>query len=309
MKYAVLFPGQGSQFIGMCPDVRATYRDLCGASANDVLGWNLDSLIDSGTEEGLRGTRYAQPALYAISYALWVEFSSIIGTQPVAACGHSLGEYTALAASGALEYFDGLRLVSERGSAMAEAAKKDAAGMVALLVSDISIVESSLRERTDAGWSLSIANYNSPNQVVVAGGDDGLEWIADNAKDLGVRRSIRLKVSGAFHSPYMEPATKRLERALGATTFSETRFDVIANSTALQITDPQETLLEQLTSPVRFTESIECMAASGVDTFVHIGPGDVTAGLVKRTLKGSTVKVISSIEDARRVADELSEES
>lgn len=306
MNYAVLFPGQGSQSVGMCPDVRSRYRDLCGAAANEVLGWNLDALVSNGPEDVLTETQHAQPALFAVSYALWSEFASHITWLPVAACGHSLGEYTALAAAGALEYFDGLGLVAKRGEAMAGAAALEPSGMAALLGADLDVARAVVAERAGEGGRLSVANINAPGQVVLAGGRDDLEWLEANAKALGVRRAVRLKVAGAFHSPFMATAADQLKEALGSVSFSASAFDVFANATAGSITDPRATLIQQLTSPVRFCESLEHIAELGVDTFVHIGPGDVTAGLARRTVKGSNVKVVSSLEQARTVAAELS---
>ncbi len=306
MDYAVLFPGQGSQSVGMCPDARGAYPDLCGVPANNVLGWDLESLVRDGPEELLTETQHAQPALYAVSYALWSEFTSHTTRPPAASCGHSLGEYTALAASGALEYLDGLRLVAKRGEAMAAAAELEPSGMAALLGADVALAESVVTRRADDGGRLSIANINAPGQVVLAGGHDDLEWLVANARELGVRRAIRLKVAGAFHSPYMASAAEQLTGALESVSFSEQAFDVYANATARPTTDPRATLIQQLTAPVRFAESLGQIAGHGVETFVHIGPGDVTAGLAKRTVKGSNVKVVSSLEEARTVAAEVS---
>ncbi len=306
MDYAVLFPGQGSQSVGMCPDVRSSYQDLCGEAANNVLGWDLDALVANGPEEVLTETQHAQPALFAVSYALWREFASHTARMPVAACGHSLGEYTALAATGALEYFEGLGLVAKRGEAMARAAAQVPSGMAALLGTDLDVAEAVVAKRTEEGGRLSVANINAPGQVVLAGGLDDLAWLEANAGTLGVRRAIRLKVAGAFHSPFMASAADELTQALEMVPFSEVAFDVFANATAWPTVEPRETLIEQLTSPVRFAESLEHIAERGVDTFVHIGPGDVTAGLTKRTVKGANVRVVSSLEQARKVAAELS---
>ena len=306
MDYAVLFPGQGAQKVGMCPDARLAYPNLCGAPAADVLGWDLDSLISYGPEDRLTETQHAQPALYAVSYALWSEFSANVSTDPVAAAGHSLGEYTALAASGAIGYFDGLRLVAARGEAMATAARIEDSGMAALLGADDALAQEVVRARVVDGGSLTIANLNAPGQVVVAGDIDDLDWLERNARDLGVRRAIRLKVAGAFHSPFMAPAAESLSSALESVTFSSPSFDVYANVTSQPTADPAATLIAQLTGPVRFAETLEHIALTGVETFVHIGPGDVTAGLVKRTVGGADVRVVSSVEQARTVAEDLS---
>lgn len=306
MKYAVLFPGQGSQSVGMAADIRAARPDLLGDGANTVLGWDLDQLIEHGPQERLTETQHAQPALYATSYALFDEFRAAASTPPTAAAGHSLGEYTALAASGALGFLDGLALVAARGRAMAECAAASASGMAALLGADEATAESIARARRDDGGQLFVANLNAPGQIVVAGGSDDIAWLVDNARDLGVRRAIALDVAGAFHSPFMADAAEALTGALEATTFSPLVFDVYANATAAPTVDPAATLAEQLTAPVRFAETLVNLASDGITTFVHIGPGDVTAGLAKRTVSDANVKVVSDIESARAVAQELS---
>lgn len=290
----------------MCADARAAFPDLCGGPATAVLGWDLDSLISNGPEEILTETQHAQPALYAVSYALWREFSSIVSVDPSAAAGHSLGEYTALAAASALGYLDGLGLVARRGEAMASAARIEESGMAALLGADLALAQTVVAARTSEGGNLTIANMNAPGQIVVAGDMGDLAWLETNARELGVRRAIRLKVAGAFHSPFMASAARELADALESINFSATSVDVYANVSGKPTTDPSGTLLAQLTAPVRFAETLENIASTGIDTFVHIGPGDVTAGLVKRTVKDADVKVVSSMDQARAVARELS---
>ena len=306
MRYAVLFPGQGSQTVGMCADARSEYPEICGPQAAELLGWDLDSLITNGPDERLTETQHAQPALYAVSYALWAEFSAHVAAPPVAAAGHSLGEYTALCAAGALDYLDGLGLVARRGEAMAAAAGLENSGMAALLGADVATAQEVVAARAQMGGSLSVANMNAPGQIVVAGGADDLTWLEQNARDLGVRRAIRLKVAGAFHSPFMAPAAESLASALESISFGTGSFDVYANVTSQPTTDPADTLIAQLTGPVRFAETLEHISSTGVDTFVHVGPGDVTAGPVKRTVTNANVRVVSSIDQARTVARELS---
>jgi [acyl-carrier-protein] S-malonyltransferase len=305
MTYAILFPGQGSQSVGMVPDVRAE-RAALFAAASDVLGWDVEEVIAEGPEEALTATERAQPALYVTSFALWEVFRSLLDDGPAAIAGHSLGEYTALAAAGAIGFLDGLALVAERGRAMADAAASNASGMAALLGADQATAEAVAAARRAEGGHLYVANINAPGQVVVAGGLDDLAWLEANARDLGVRRAVVLKVAGGFHSPYMAAARDRLSTALATASFRMPDTDVYANATAAVVTDPVADLAEQLTSPVRFAETLEAMAAAGVDTFVHVGPGDVTAGLARRTVPDARVEVVSSIAEARAVAEELS---
>ncbi len=306
MNYAVLFPGQGSQTVGMGADVRAQRPDLFGERAEGVLGWDLDAMIDDGPQERLTETQFAQPALYATSFALWDEFRQQVDRPPTAAAGHSLGEYTALAAAGAFSYEAGLALVGERGSAMAECAGASPSGMAALLGADDELAESIAAQRRHDGGELYVANYNSPGQIVLAGGTDDIRWLSENAKELGVRRAIALDVAAGFHSPFMAPARERLDTALASARFDGLAFPVVANATGEPVADVASALSEQLTAPVRFAQSLVTMADLGVEVFIHIGPGDVTAGLAKRTVKGTVVHAISSLEDVPGVVEAVS---
>ncbi len=306
MTYAVLFPGQGSQSVGMGGDVFATRRDLLVDQADEVLGWSLSELCASGPEEELTRTDRAQPALYAVAYALWEAWRDQ-APPPVAAAGHSLGEYTALAAAGAVDFGDGLALVAARGTAMAAAAAAGAGGMAALLGGEATDAEALAVARRADGGALWVANLNAPGQVVIAGGLDDLDWATEHARDHGIRRVIPLKVAGAFHTPLMAPAGTELAAALSATAFTALRFAVWGNADAAPIAGPADggpadALARQLVSPVRFAETLAGMAATGIDTFVHIGPGDVTAGLARRTVPDATVHVVGSLEDVAAVA-------
>jgi [acyl-carrier-protein] S-malonyltransferase len=290
----------------MCADVRGARPDLFGAIARDVLGWNIDELIDDGPQERLTETQHAQPALFATSFALFDELRKVVEAQPSAAAGHSLGEYTALAAAQSLGYTDGLALVAARGRAMAECAAESSSGMAALLGADEATAESIASARRADGGQLFVANLNAPGQVVVAGGSTDIAWLVENARELGVRRAIALDVAGAFHSPFMAKAATALDTALESTHFDTPSFAVYANATATPTTDVARTLSTQLTAPVRFAESLVNMAGAGVDTFVHVGPGDVTAGLVKRTVPDATVHVVSNLDEVHAVGQQLS---
>ena len=304
--FAILFPGQGSQTVGMGAQALAARPDLLGRHADEILGWNLREVIEEGPEEALTATDRAQPALYAVAYAIWEELAAAVGRRPSAAAGHSLGEYTALSAAGALSFDDGLALVAERGRAMAEAAAIEPSGMAALIGVDAETAEEIAAGRRAGGGRLWVANVNAPGQVVVAGARVDIDWLAEHGRDLGIRRVVPLKVAGAFHTPMMRPAADRLARALAAVTFSEPAFPVYANVTARPMTDPASQLAEQLVAPVRFSDTVQHMADAGIDTFVHVGPGDVTAGLVRRTVPGATTIVVSDLGDIPAAADRLS---
>lgn len=305
MTFAVLFPGQGSQFVGMGDELFSERSDLLGEAADEILGWSLRDMCLDGPEEDLTRTEHAQPALYALSFVLWDSLAAQLPTPPAAAAGHSLGEYTALAAAGAMSFLEGLAVVARRGSAMAKAADKTPSGMAALIGADEQLANDVASKRNEMGGHLQVANINAPGQVVVAGSADDIEWLGGNVRDLGVRRAIPLKVAGAFHSSFMESAAKEVGEALSKMEFSSPLFDVWSNTTARPhlTEDLAETLARQVVSPVRFQEGLEGMAGTGVSKFVHVGPGDVTAGMAKRTVSDAEVVVVSSLEDIPSAVD------
>jgi [acyl-carrier-protein] S-malonyltransferase len=307
MSVAVLFPGQGSQHVGMGADLFELRPDLLGERADEILGWSLRRICLEGPEETLTRTQHAQAALFAISYALWDELRALLEDRVAGGAGHSLGEYTALAAAGAISYEQALAVVARRGEAMANAAALEPSGMAALIGADVGLAEDLASRRRAEGGRLEVANINAPGQVVVAGGDDDIEWVIENGRDLGVRRVIPLNVAGAFHSSFMEPAADDVGQALAEVTFEEPGFPVWSNTTARphSVGSLAATLRSQVVSTVRFAESLEHMAANGIDTFVHVGPGDVTAGMAKRTLVEADVHVVSQVSDIPDVAAAL----
>lgn len=296
MAYAVLFPGQGSQFVGMGADIFEARPDLVGERADTFAGFSLRSISLQGPDEVLTRTEHAQPALFALSYALWDELARK-APPPAAAAGHSLGEYTALAAAGVFSYDVALAVVAERGRAMAEAADAEPSAMAAVIGVEGELVETVCARRRQEGGRLWVANLNAPGQVVVAGGDDDVRWLEQGGRELGLRRVIRLAVAGAFHSPYMSAAAERLTTALANVDPAPARFPVYSNVSAAPLDggDVVGSLVNQVVSPVRFAETLERMAAGGIDTFIHVGPGDVTAGLARRTVPDATVLTVSSL--------------
>jgi [acyl-carrier-protein] S-malonyltransferase len=280
------------------------YPQLLGETADEILGWSLRRICLDGPEETLTRTEYAQPALFALSYALWVAWRESAATLPAGGAGHSLGEYTALSAAGAIQFEEALRLVAVRGRLMSDAADASPSGMAALLGVDVGVATNVVEASVANGGSLQIANINAPGQVVVAGSVSDLEWLAESGKDLGVRRSIPLKVAGAFHSNYMTSAAEGLESAVSSSSFRSPGFPVWANATAKPYSpmDVASTLVAQVTSPVLFEATLQSMAEAGLNTFVHVGPGDVTAGLAKRTLPDATVLTVSDLEDIESAA-------
>jgi [acyl-carrier-protein] S-malonyltransferase len=278
---------------------------LLGDRADEILGFSLRTLCLEGPEEELTRTQHAQPALFALSYALWEMVNAENQLTPEGAAGHSLGEYTALAAAGVIDFDTALGLVALRGRAMARAADRERSGMAALIGADRDQAEAVTRARRELGGRLEVANVNAPGQVVVAGGTDDLEWLAENGSELGIRRVVPLNVAGAFHSQFMGPAREELTTALAAIELSEPRFPVWSNTTARphQTAEISDLLARQMIEPVLFADSLLDMSSAGIDTFVHIGPGDVTAGLARRTIAGSVVLTISGIDDIRTALD------
>ena len=273
--------------------------DLLGERSDQILGWSLREMCLQGPEETLTRTENAQPALFALSYALWDILAEALPSRPAGAVGHSLGEYTALTASGALGYEAALGVVARRGKAMATAADLEPSGMAALIGADEGLATSIATRRQHDGGRLQVANINAPGQVVLAGGTDDIDWLTANAKDLGVRRAIPLKVAGAFHSSFMEPAADDVAGALAELQVDALAFPVWSNTTAREHEPAMvsELLIRQVVSPVRFSECLLAMAVSGIDTFVHVGPGDVTAGMARRSVENATVVVVSTIDD------------
>ena len=298
MRIGVLFPGQGAQFVGMGAEVFVARPNLLGDRSTEILGWSLVELCSEGPEEKLTLTEHAQPALYGVSYALWDMFSADVSenVQVVAAAGHSLGEYTALAAAGVLSFDDGLGLVDQRGRAMGRAAAEADSAMAALIGADEDKAEALASSRRAEGGRLWVANLNAPGLVVVAGGVDDISWTQDHVKEFGIRRAIVLKVAGAFHTPFMATAVGSLGEAIEAVDFGEPRFTVYANTTAAPYgSEVGPILVEQVVGQVRFMDLLTAMSTE-VDAFVHIGPGDVTAGMAKRTVPHVPVHIVNDEE-------------
>jgi [acyl-carrier-protein] S-malonyltransferase len=289
----------------MGADIFDAREDLLGDRADEILGFSLRTLCLDGPEEELTRTEHAQPALFALSYALWDTMAEDVGSPPGGAAGHSMGEYTALAAAGVFDFDAGLALVAARGRAMGRAADLEDSGMAALLGARHETAEEACRTRRELGGRLEVANVNAPGQVVVAGGRNDLDWLVANAADFGVRRVVPLTVSGAFHTSFMAPAQAELARALDAMTLDAPTFPVWSNTTAKphESSEIGANLTRQLVEPVLFSDCLLDMAATGIGTFLHVGPGDVTAGLARRTVEGAQVLAVSGLEDIRSAMD------
>lgn len=289
---AYLFPGQGSQYVGMGQDHYksdaqfAQYADR----ANDILGFDLKQIMFEGPEEKLKQTEYTQPAIFLHSTALYKTLSA----SPDMVAGHSLGEFSALVACEAVSFEDALRIVRRRGQLMQEAGEKNPGTMAAVIGMEDAVVEEVCEEAAEqTGREVVPANYNCPGQLVISGDVNAVEKAVELAKERGCRLAKVLPVSGAFHSALMQPAYDGLKEELAALEVNEPVCPVYSNYTAEPTTDPgeiRENVLNQLLNPVRWTQTLQNMHQNGAEKFIETGPGKVLQGLVKRTLNNIEVE-------------------
>ncbi|MDE5791034.1 MAG: ACP S-malonyltransferase [Muribaculaceae bacterium] len=283
---AYVFPGQGAQFVGMGKDLydnNPEAKELF-EKANDILGFRITDLMFNGTEEDLKQTKVTQPAIFLHSVLLAKSLGEDFKPDMVA--GHSLGEFSALVAAGALSFEDGLKLVSKRAHAMQKACEAQPSTMAAVLALPDEKVEALCAEVDDV---VAPANYNCPGQVVISGTVPGIDAACEKMLAAGAKRALKLKVGGAFHSPLMQPAHDELAAAIETVEFKTPVCPVYQNVDGKPHTDPEEikaNLVKQLTAPVRWTYDVEAMIADGATEFVELGPGSVLQGLVKKINRG-----------------------
>ncbi|NBC28240.1 MAG: ACP S-malonyltransferase [Bacteroidetes bacterium] len=291
---AIIFPGQGSQFVGMARDHFKSSNSVkkLFLRANDLLGYSISDIMFEGPSDTLMQTRYTQPAIFLHSVALYREH----GFEPDAVAGHSLGEFSALVAAGVLTFETALNLVQLRGNLMLKAGEENPGTMAAIIGMDDEDVDRICEKASgEIQKPVVSANYNCPGQLVISGDTDAVHKAVDIAKDEGCRLAKILPVSGAFHSPLMKPALEGLKERVETIDFSNPSCSFYSNSTGRSTTDPKEikkNLIDQLTSPVRWTQTLLSMEEAGVTDFIEVGPGKVLQGLVKRTVSNANISGI-----------------
>ena len=293
MKQAYVFPGQGSQFSGMGKELYEN-NELAKSmfdKADEILGFPITKVMFEGSDEELKQTKVTQPAVFLHSVIL----AKVLGVKPDAVAGHSLGEFSALVASEALSFEDGLQLVAKRAMAMQKCCESQPGGMAAILgLDDATIVQ--VCEEIDG--VVIAANYNCPGQLVISGANDAVDAACVKLKEAGARRALRLPVGGAFHSPLMEAARVELEQAISEVEFHTPVCPIYQNVDAKPQTDPEiikANIIAQLTAPVRWTQIAQNMIADGCDNFVELGPGAVLQGMIKKVSSEVSVESKSNI--------------
>jgi len=295
-----MFPGQGSQEIGMGNELLEKYSNLLKNTFEESLGWSLESIINSDDPQLIKKTNIAQPYIFSISYCYGIEAINNLGN-PAALIGHSLGEYTALCLSGYLNFKDALKVIAVRGEEMQKAVENSNTTMAAVLTNDLDVTIEEINKLNNQGIQIWISNYNDPSQIVISSYTDDMNYLKSNPKAIGAKRIIPLEVAGAFHTEIVSPAKKPLHDVLNEIDISEGKIPVYMNVDAkkVDLSSIKENLVNQIDNSVLFSQQIQNLNQDiDPDLWCHIGPGNVTAGMVRKSISYKDLKVINSLESS-----------
>ena len=303
MNWVAMFPGQGSQKAGMGEELLNLYPDLLIDEFEETLGWSLKQIILQSDQSEITKTNIAQPYIFAISYCYGLEAFKKLG-QPKIGIGHSLGEYTALALAEFISYRDALRIISVRGDSMQKAVENSNSTMAAVLTSDLRQTIDAVQALNNQGISINISNFNDGSQIVIGGLKDDINYLKSNPVDLNAKRVIPLDVAGAFHSEFVSSAKKEVRNIVDEVEFSEGKFDVYMNVDAkvADLATVKQRLVDQIDNSVMFYDqilNIENFAKP--EKWYHIGPGNVTAGMVKKSISSEDIEIINSLDSLNNI--------
>ena len=298
-----MFPGQGSQQAGMGEELLDLYPDLLIEDFEETLGWSLKETILNSDQSEITKTNIAQPYIFAISYCYGLEAFKKLGT-PKVGIGHSLGEYTALALAEFISYRDALKIISVRGDSMQKAVENSNSTMAAVLTSDLKQTIDAVETLNNQGVSINISNFNDGTQIVIGGLKDDIDYLKSNPIDLGAKRVIPLDVAGAFHSKFVSPAKEEVQNIVNKVEFSEGKFDVYMNVDAniADLTTIKQRLVDQIDNSVMFYDQIlNIENIVNPEKWYHIGPGNVTAGMVKKSISSKSIEIINSLDSLNTI--------
>ena len=297
MSWVAMFPGQGSQQAGMGEELLDKYSNILIDDFEETLGWSLQETILNSNQEEITKTNIAQPYIFAISYCYGLEVIKKLGL-PKVGIGHSLGEYTALSLSEILSYKDALKIISVRGKAMQEAVEGSSTTLAAVLTSNLKETIKSVEDLVEQGVDINISNYNDASQIVIGGSNEDIDYLKLNPKDLQAKRVIQLDVAGAFHSPVVSSAKNKVKEVIEEIEFKKGQFSVYMNVDAniAKLSTVKDQLLNQIDNSVMFYDQIiNIEKFEQPESWYHIGPGNVTAGMVKKSISSKNVKVVNSL--------------
>ena len=298
MSWVAMFPGQGSQQVGMGEELLDKYSNILIDDFEETLGWSLQETILNSNQEEITKTNIAQPYIFAISYCYGLEAIKKLGL-PKVGIGHSLGEYTALSLSEILSYKDALKIISVRGKAMQEAVEGSSTTLAAVLTSNLKETIKSVEDLVEQGVDINISNYNDASQIVIGGSNEDIDYLKLNPKDLQAKRVIQLDVAGAFHSPVVSSAKNKVKEVIEEIEFKKGQFSVYMNVDAniAKLSTVKDQLINQIDNSVMFYDQIlNIERFEQPESWYHIGPGNVTAGMVKKSISSKNVKVVNSLD-------------